>query len=114
MHTPVNLWNSTCSVLKHVQTVVNGEAIYTDGARTYFRCRVQILSGEEALRQDGDRSKYYAKVYCSPGLDVSEDDHIVLADGAEWFISSIRDPDAMHAFLTIDCNRPVVENDNGL
>lgn len=114
MNTPSHLWNTSATVLRHVQTIVNGEAVYEQGPSETFKCRVQILSGEEALRQGGDRSKYYGKVYCTPGLDVTENDHLELIDGTEWYITAVRDPDFMHAFMTIDIDRPVVENHNGL
>ena len=114
MITPRWLWNSTATVLRHVQTVQNGEAVYADGARTTFKCRVQILSGEEALRAGGDRSKYLGLVHCDPDVDIDVTDHVVLSDGKEWFISSVRDPDAMHAFKVIDINRPLETNRDGL
>ena len=114
MHTPANLWNTTATVLRHIQTINTGEAVYLEGSTEAFSARVQVLSGAETLRQGGDRSKYYAKLYCTPGLDVTENDHVRLADGSEWFIDAIRDPDFMAAFLTLDINRPIVENHNGL
>lgn len=103
------MFNTRVRRRRHVITAVNGEVTYADGAELWVRCRLQPYRGEEALRNGGDRTKYYARMHAAPDADIMERDHIVDKFGHEWYVTSVIDADHEGVFLVVELERPRVE-----
>lgn len=108
MDTPEHLFIHNATIQRYTISTINGKSNYTDGPKFSVQCRIQVLSGEQAVRQGGDRNKYYAKLYTYPDTDIRNEDWVIYK-GNKWHISSIRNADDMNVMLTVDMDRPIVQ-----
>lgn len=108
MKTPTHLFIHSATRKRHQYVDNKGDTEYIDSADATIVCRVQVLSGEEAIKAGGDRTKFYAKMYCSPTTDIRNEDHIEF-EGRTYYDLRVREPDSMGAYKVVDMSANIVE-----
>ena len=108
MKTPKHLFNSTAVIHRHQFVNDHGDTAYIDHVGQSFPCRVAMLSAEDSLKASADRTKYVSRMICGPDVDIRNEDHVVVG-GVNYIDITVRNPDLLHAFQTVDMIAPDIE-----
>lgn len=108
MKTPTHLFIHTATIVHHHFIDNMGDTENVDQATVSLTCRIQELSGEEAIEAGGDRTKFYAKLYCDPATDIRNEDH-VLYNGRTYRDLRVREPDFMSIYKVVEMSADIVE-----
>lgn len=108
MNPPTHLFNSIASVQRHGYVDHAGDTEYVEKLSFSIPCRVQVLSGEDAIRAGGDRTKLVAKMYCAPTVDIRNEDHVT-CEGITYYDIVVREPDYMSAYKVVEMQAPLIE-----
>jgi SPP1 family predicted phage head-tail adaptor len=81
MIAPTHLFDTTASVQRVTITVdTSGAPIFTyTTSIASINCRLNTLSGDEAMRYGRHNTRYTHAVYAANGLDINEKDRVIIA-----------------------------------
>ena len=102
-----SLMNTTATVYSWTKTsdAYGGWTRTSDARYTAMPCRIQAISGKEAMRWASERTMVTHQLYAPPAYSaIDPEDHIVDADSTRYRVQFVRDPDQMghHVEVTME------------
>jgi len=99
-----SLMSTTATVYSWTRTsdAYGGWARTSDARYTAMPCRIQAISGKEAMRWASERVTVTHQMFAPPDYSgIDPEDHIVDAAGTRYRVQFVRDPDLMRHHMEI-------------